>query len=87
MPMIRFHVSETVVFWFNAIVTSAGVASAWVNLILNFDKLILLLRDQEPVCRSVPAPGCHRPARGLIGAVGLHGQEPSSPDLDMEGWA
>jgi hypothetical protein len=40
MPMIRFHVSETVVFWFNAIVTSAGVASAWVNLILNFDKLI-----------------------------------------------
>jgi hypothetical protein len=38
--MIGLHVSETAIFWFNAIVTSAGVASAWVNLIMNLDKLI-----------------------------------------------
>jgi hypothetical protein len=38
--MIGLHVSETAMFWFNAIVTSAGVASAWVNLIMNLDKLM-----------------------------------------------
>ena len=38
--MTAFHLSETIIFWFNAIVTSAGVASAWVNLIVNLDKLI-----------------------------------------------
>jgi hypothetical protein len=33
-------VSETAMFWFNAIVASAGVASAWANPIVNLDKLI-----------------------------------------------
>jgi hypothetical protein len=26
-------------FWFNAIVTSAAIASAWLNLILSLDRL------------------------------------------------
>jgi hypothetical protein len=34
------HLADTATFWINALITSAAVASAWVNLILNLDKLL-----------------------------------------------
>jgi len=38
--MFGHAIPEAVVFWINTVTTSAAVASAWVNLILNLDKLI-----------------------------------------------
>ena len=34
------HLADTATFWINVLITSAAVASAWVNLILNLDKLL-----------------------------------------------
>ena len=34
------HLADSATFWINALITSAAVASAWVNLILNLDKLL-----------------------------------------------
>ena len=38
--MAGHSLPDSLVFWFNAVLTSAAVASAWVALVLNLDSLV-----------------------------------------------